>query len=192
MWNDGKFIRIFGHGTLSGDFIPHPKYADPPVRFVSWKYGWLKRTVTKLVKIWFIQLIPIICVLPLLSRWRTRTSSHSTRSTLWGRSTLGSDFFLCSAIMKSCLFQVEGITIANSAFHSLMLINSYQPEDPTCNLDFSKNFSININIVFIFANTPLHTQISDGWKSLLGEQMGTESTLLGTPWLKIASSGDQE
>ena len=31
-WNDGRHIRIFGHGTLSGDFIPHPNYADPPVR----------------------------------------------------------------------------------------------------------------------------------------------------------------
>ena len=31
-WNDGHHIRIFGHGTLSGDFIPHPNYADPPVR----------------------------------------------------------------------------------------------------------------------------------------------------------------
>ena len=33
-WNDGHHIRIFGHGTLSGDFIPHPNYADPPVRGV--------------------------------------------------------------------------------------------------------------------------------------------------------------
>ena len=24
-------FRIFGHGTLSGDFLPHPNYADPPV-----------------------------------------------------------------------------------------------------------------------------------------------------------------
>ena len=35
VWNDGHDIRIFGHGTLSGDFIPHPDYADPPVRFRS-------------------------------------------------------------------------------------------------------------------------------------------------------------
>ena len=35
VWNDGHDIRIFGHGTLSGDFIPHPNYADPPVRFRS-------------------------------------------------------------------------------------------------------------------------------------------------------------
>ena len=23
-------FRIFGHGTLSGDFLPHPNYAEPP------------------------------------------------------------------------------------------------------------------------------------------------------------------
>ena len=23
-------FRIFGHGTLSGDFLPHPNYANPP------------------------------------------------------------------------------------------------------------------------------------------------------------------
>ena len=28
---DGMFIKIFGHGTLSGDKLPHPDYADPPV-----------------------------------------------------------------------------------------------------------------------------------------------------------------
>ena len=41
VWNDGEYIRIFGHGTLSGDFVPHPNYADPPVRFPSgkFKYG---------------------------------------------------------------------------------------------------------------------------------------------------------
>ena len=29
--NDGKFIKIFGHGTLSGDKLPHPDYAEPPI-----------------------------------------------------------------------------------------------------------------------------------------------------------------
>ena len=24
-------FRIFGHGTLSGDFLPHPNYAHPPI-----------------------------------------------------------------------------------------------------------------------------------------------------------------
>ena len=24
-------IRIFGHGTLSGDKLPHPNFADPPI-----------------------------------------------------------------------------------------------------------------------------------------------------------------
>ena len=28
---EGKFIRIFGHGTLSGDKLPHPHYAEPPI-----------------------------------------------------------------------------------------------------------------------------------------------------------------
>ena len=28
---DGNFIRIFGHGTLSGDKLPHPNYAEPPI-----------------------------------------------------------------------------------------------------------------------------------------------------------------
>ena len=29
-WGDGHDIRIFGHGTLSGDKLPHPSYADIP------------------------------------------------------------------------------------------------------------------------------------------------------------------
>jgi len=76
VWNDGRDIRIFGHGTLSGDFIPHPDYADPPVEPKD-KFSFH----------------PIDIV--------------GTKNT-----------------------RVEGITIANSAFHSLMLTNSYQPEDP--------------------------------------------------------------
>ena len=28
---EGKFIKIFGHGTLSGDKLPHPDYAEPPI-----------------------------------------------------------------------------------------------------------------------------------------------------------------
>ena len=31
VWEDGKFIRVFGHGTLSGDKLPHPSHADPPI-----------------------------------------------------------------------------------------------------------------------------------------------------------------
>ena len=30
-WDDGKLIRIFGHGTLSGDKLPHPSHAEPPI-----------------------------------------------------------------------------------------------------------------------------------------------------------------
>ena len=29
--SEGKNIRIFGHGTLSGDKLPHPNYAEPPI-----------------------------------------------------------------------------------------------------------------------------------------------------------------
>ena len=50
---------------------------------------------------------------------------------------VGLDLFLIEFPLN---VQVEGITIANSAFHSLMMVNSYQPEDPTCK-------SININIL---------------------------------------------
>ena len=28
---DGDSIKIFGHGTISGDKIPHPNFAEPPV-----------------------------------------------------------------------------------------------------------------------------------------------------------------
>ena len=28
---DGESIKIFGHGTLFGDKLPHPSFADPPV-----------------------------------------------------------------------------------------------------------------------------------------------------------------
>ena len=28
---DGESIRIFGHGTLLGDKLPHPSFAEPPV-----------------------------------------------------------------------------------------------------------------------------------------------------------------
>ena len=31
VWEDGKFIRIFGHGTLSGDKLPHPSHAEPSI-----------------------------------------------------------------------------------------------------------------------------------------------------------------
>ena len=30
-WGDGEYIRIFGHGTLSGDKLPHPGSTDPPI-----------------------------------------------------------------------------------------------------------------------------------------------------------------
>jgi len=37
--NDGSNIRIFGHGTLSGDLIPQPKSVEPPIEESEyWKY----------------------------------------------------------------------------------------------------------------------------------------------------------
>ena len=45
--------------------------------------------------------------------------------------------------------QVEGLTIANSAFHSLMLVNSYQPDDPTCKRDI-----VNVHPTFFFHTSP--------------------------------------
>ncbi len=76
-WNDGHNIRIFGHGTLSGERHPHPHDDTPPAPDSDdWKYR------------------PIEIV--------------GARNTT-----------------------VEGITIADSAMHTLMLINGYQPDQPT-------------------------------------------------------------
>ena len=74
MSNDGHHIRIFGHGTLSGERYPHPDCDTPPSPDY-WKYK------------------PI--------------DIHGARNTT-----------------------VEGITLTDSAMHSLMLINQYQPEQP--------------------------------------------------------------
>ena len=38
-WSDGGHILIHGHGTLSGDQLPHPNHADPPVPDnTHWKF----------------------------------------------------------------------------------------------------------------------------------------------------------
>jgi hypothetical protein len=76
-WSDGHDIRIFGHGTLSGERIPHPDDDTPPAPSSLWE-----------------QYRPI----------------H---------------------IIGAGDIAVEGITIADSAFHSLMLINGYAPSQPT-------------------------------------------------------------
>ena len=76
-WSDGEFIKIFGHGTLSGDRLPHPSHANPHIpNDQFWTYH------------------PV----------DISGAAHTT---------------------------VEGITIANSAYHSLMLVNGYNPEKPT-------------------------------------------------------------
>jgi len=37
--DDGDNIRIFGHGTLSGDRLPHPSFANPPINDTeNWTY----------------------------------------------------------------------------------------------------------------------------------------------------------
>lgn len=74
-WADGNHIRIFGHGTLSGARVAHPRFASPPPKE-------------------FQDHCPIHIV----------GAAHTS---------------------------VEGITIADSAYHSLMLIMSWKPEEPT-------------------------------------------------------------
>jgi hypothetical protein len=76
MWGEGKNIRIFGHGTLSGARLKHPEYVQPKVSEKD--YGLYR---------------PIEIV-----------GTTDTR--------------------------VEGITIADSAYHSLMLISPYKAGHP--------------------------------------------------------------
>ena len=86
VWNDGHNIRIFGHGTLSGERHPHPHDDTPPALDADeWKYRPIEIT--------------------------------GARNTI-----------------------VEGITITDSAMHSLMLINTYQPDEPT-NIRWVKIFT---------------------------------------------------
>jgi hypothetical protein len=75
-WGEGHHIRIFGHGTLSGARLKHPKYAQPPVK--EKEHG----------------------------RYRPIEIVGTTDT------------------------RVEGITIADSATHSLMLINPYKEGHP--------------------------------------------------------------
>ena len=75
-WGDGKNIRIFGHGTLSGARLKHPEYASPPAK--EDEHG--------------------------LYRPIELAGTTDTR--------------------------VEGITIADSATHSLMLIHPHKPDHP--------------------------------------------------------------
>lgn len=75
-WGEGKNIRIFGHGTLSGARLKHPAYVTPAIPDKEHK-----------------RYTPIEIV-----------GTTDTR--------------------------VEGITIADSAYHSLMLIQPHTPEHP--------------------------------------------------------------
>ena len=77
VWSDGDHIKIFGHGTISGDRLPHPQAANPAVPNDNyWTY---------------------------------------------------SPIFISGAASTS----VQGITIANSAYHSVMLPQDYNPNKPT-------------------------------------------------------------
>jgi hypothetical protein len=73
-WGDAHHVRIFGHGTLSGARLKHPKYETPPAK----KHG----------------------------RYRPIELVGATDT------------------------RVEGITIADSATHSLMLIHPYKARHP--------------------------------------------------------------
>ena len=75
-WGDGHHIRIFGHGTLSGSRIKHPKYVEPVV--LENDHG----------------------------RYRPIELIGTTDT------------------------RVEGITIADSATHSLMLVSPYKAGHP--------------------------------------------------------------
>jgi hypothetical protein len=75
-WGQGKNIRIFGHGTLSGARLKHPEYARPRV---SDKNHGLYRPIE---------------------------------------------------IVGTTDTRIEGITIADSATHSLMLVHPHKPEHP--------------------------------------------------------------
>ncbi|MBI4975958.1 MAG: endo-polygalacturonase [Spirochaetes bacterium] len=74
-WSDGSNISIFGHGTLSGARLKHPRDTVPKP----------------------------------------------------ARDSLHDPILIAGASSTS----VEGITIADSAHHTLMLINGYAPEKPT-------------------------------------------------------------
>ena len=76
-WTDGHDIRIYGHGTLSGERIPHPDDDIPPAP-------------------------------------EEDVNQYRPIQIVGARDTT-----------------VEGITLSDSAFHSIMLVNSYAPETPT-------------------------------------------------------------
>jgi hypothetical protein len=75
-WGEAHHVRIFGHGTLSGARLKHPRYVEPAIS--EKEYG----------------------------RYRPIEIVGTTDT------------------------RVEGITIADSAFHSLMLVSPYQEGHP--------------------------------------------------------------
>ncbi len=89
-WADGHHIRIFGHGTLSGARLKHPRYVTPPI---SEKDHGLYRPIEVI-------------------------GTTDTR--------------------------VEGITIADSATHSLMLVSPYKEGHPN-EVRWTKIFTWRVN-----------------------------------------------
>jgi hypothetical protein len=73
-WGEGRNIRIFGHGTLSGARLKHPEYVQPKI------------------------------------------------------SEKGHGLYRPIEVVGAKEVRVEGITIADSATHSLMLIHPHEPE----------------------------------------------------------------
>ena len=89
-WADGRRIRIFGHGTLSGARLKHPKFVEPALSEADGR------------------------------RYRP------------------------IEVMGATDVRVEGITIADSATHSLMLIGPYQAGRPN-QVTWTKIFTWRIN-----------------------------------------------
>ena len=89
-WADGHHIRIFGHGTLSGSGIKHPKYVEPAI----------------------------------------------------SKKELGS--YRPIEVIGTTDTRVEGITIADSAYHSLMLIGPYKEGHPN-EVNWTKIFTWRVN-----------------------------------------------
>ena len=64
MGSDGHNIRIYGHGTLSGERIPHPD-CDIPVALEKdyWKYKPIDIRVHTILRLRGLQLLILLCIL---------------------------------------------------------------------------------------------------------------------------------
>ena len=89
-WGDGKNVRIFGHGTLSGARLKHPEYVKPSI------------------------------------------------------SDMQHDRYRPIELVGTKDTRVEGITIADSAFHTLMLVGPYEEGHPNA-VQWTKIFTWRAN-----------------------------------------------